>query len=118
MHLVVQFQILIWVGQQPWNFALKFALYVVGALLVLVPTYHLLVRPTWLGWLLAGRRHPIRGSVAGPMPAPMPGPSLEAHRAVAPAPHLGPQAAAQDSGPIPRQSEPGPSHSSPPTATR
>ncbi len=59
MHLIVQFQILLWVGDQPWHWTLKFGLYVLGTLAVLVPTYHLLVRPTWLGWLLNGRMVPF-----------------------------------------------------------
>ena len=62
MHLLVQFQILLWVGEQPWHWMLKFTFYVVGTCLVLVPTYHLLVRPTWLGRLLSGRTYPIRFS--------------------------------------------------------
>jgi hypothetical protein len=62
MHLLVQFQILLWVGDQPWHWILKFTFYVVGTCLVLVPTYHLLVRPTRLGWLLSGRTYPIRFS--------------------------------------------------------
>jgi hypothetical protein len=63
MHLLVQFQILLWVGEQPWHWTLKFGFYVGGTILVLVPTYHLLVRPTWLGWMLSGRMYSIRGEV-------------------------------------------------------
>lgn len=60
MHLVVQFQILLWWGETPWHWSIKFLVYVVGTALVLVPTYHLLVRPTWLGWLLNGKMEPLR----------------------------------------------------------
>ncbi len=60
MHLLVQFQILLWVGDQPWHWTLKFGFYVFATLAALVPTYHFLVRPTWLGWLLNGRMQSIR----------------------------------------------------------
>lgn len=89
MHLVVQFQILLWVGDQPWHWTLKFTFYVVGTLIVLVPTYHFLVRPTWLGWLLNGRTFPIRkkksheiDSIVQPEPV-----TSEPSRPV-PAPHM------------------------------
>ncbi len=77
MHLLVQFQILLWVGDQPWHWALKFSLYVFGTSAVLVPTYHLLVRPTWLGWLLNGRTYAVwRGSVSCANPEPTVAPEV------------------------------------------
>ena len=55
-HLPIQFQILNWFGEEAWHPVLKFSLYVLGAIAVLLPSYHFLVRPTRLGWLLNGRR--------------------------------------------------------------
>ena len=58
-HLPIQFQILLWLGDKPWAGSTKFLVYVFGTIAVLVPSYHFLVRPTWIGWLLNGRRTPI-----------------------------------------------------------
>lgn len=58
-HLPIQFQILLWIGGEPWNWTLKFLVYVVGTTAVLLPSYHFLVRPTGIGWLLNGRMVPI-----------------------------------------------------------
>ena len=54
-HLPIQFQILIWLGDAPWHWMVKFGVYVVGTTAVLLPSYHFLVRPTWIGWFLNGR---------------------------------------------------------------
>lgn len=54
-HLPIQFQILLWLGDKPWHPIVKFSVYVVGTIAVLLPSYHFLVRPTWIGWLLNGR---------------------------------------------------------------
>ncbi len=77
-HLPIQFQILLWVGDEPWHWTLKFLVYVVGTTAVLLPSYHYLVRPTWVGWLLNGKkisiarpradRHPI-GDLIDPQPS-------------------------------------------------
>lgn len=55
VHLPIQFQILLWIGDKPWNPFVKFTVYVVGTIAVLLPSYHFLVRPSWIGWLLNGR---------------------------------------------------------------
>ena len=72
-HLPIQFQILIWFGQEPWHWLVKFAVYVFGTLAVLLPTYHLLVRPTPIGWMLNGRMASVwnRRSPASPRPLQM-----------------------------------------------
>jgi hypothetical protein len=62
-HLPIQFQILIWFGDKPWPWPVKFLVYVLGALAVLIPSYHFVVRPTWIGWLLNGKVVPIRKRV-------------------------------------------------------
>jgi peptidoglycan/LPS O-acetylase OafA/YrhL len=54
-HLPIQFQMLIWLGDKPWPWAFKFSAYVFGTVAVLLPSYHFLVRPTWIGWFLNGR---------------------------------------------------------------
>ncbi len=61
-HLPVQFQILLWIGDEPWHWSLKFLTYILGTIAVLLPSYHYLVRPTWIGWLLNGKRIRLRGS--------------------------------------------------------
>ena len=78
-HLPIQFQFLVWFGDAPWSGVAKFALYVLGTTAILVPSYHFLVRPTWLGWLLNGRMVSVfqqsaavpetAGVVAGDQPA-------------------------------------------------
>ncbi|MCR9293713.1 MAG: acyltransferase [bacterium] len=76
MHLVIQFQLLLWVGDLPWHWSLKFGFYVLVTLGVLCVTYHFLVRPTWIGWLLNGRMYPIsRRSVEGTQPSHSPIPT-------------------------------------------
>lgn len=59
LHLPIQAQFLYWFGGEPWHWSLKFGLYVFGTLAILLPTYHYLVRPSWIGWLLNGRRFPV-----------------------------------------------------------
>ena len=59
-HIPVQFQILLLVGEETWPASLKFGVYVFGTIAVLWPSYHFLVRPTWIGWLLNGRMVQIR----------------------------------------------------------
>lgn len=41
-----------------WHWAIMLVVMVSGTLLILLPTYHWLVRFTWLGAVLNGRRHP------------------------------------------------------------
>jgi len=75
-HLPVVVALQVWVGhwQLPWGVKYPFVLAV--SLVVLFASYHWLVRPTVVGQLLNGRRHP-RGKSAGvppdaPSPAPVP----------------------------------------------
>ena len=58
-HLPVQFQILLWLGDESWSGPAKFSAYLFGTIAVLLPSYHFLVRPTWIGWILNGRMYPI-----------------------------------------------------------
>jgi post-segregation antitoxin (ccd killing protein) len=84
MHLPIQFQILIWFGDKPWPWPVKFFVYVFGTLAVLIPSYHFLVRPTWIGWLLNGKVVPLRRRVATveELPAASPVPHPESAPAV------------------------------------
>jgi hypothetical protein len=58
-HLPIQFQLLLWVGDEPWHWMIKFSFYIVATIAILVPSYHLLVRPTWIGWFLNGRMNSV-----------------------------------------------------------
>ena len=70
-HLPVQFQILLWLGDESWSGPAKFSAYLFGTIAVLLPSYHFLVRPTWIGWLLNGRMYPImRRNVRNSLPEP------------------------------------------------
>jgi ABC-type multidrug transport system ATPase subunit/peptidoglycan/LPS O-acetylase OafA/YrhL len=81
-HLPVVAAIQVWVGQWPlhWGIKYPFILFVSFALLFL--SYHFLVRPTFIGKLLNGRKYPLRKSqpaVPGTTPAAdPPGPSMAA----------------------------------------
>ena len=58
-HLPIQFAILMLVGDSPWHWTVKFALYVLGTLAILLPSYHFLIRPSWIGWMLNGRMESV-----------------------------------------------------------
>jgi len=58
-HLPIQFAILILVGDSPWHWTVKFSAYVLGTLAVLLPSYHFLIRPSWIGWMLNGRMESV-----------------------------------------------------------
>ncbi len=60
IHLPIVVLLQVIVARQAWNCGLKFGLVCGGGLLVCLITYHYLVRPTPIGVLLNGRRHPFR----------------------------------------------------------
>jgi hypothetical protein len=64
-HLPIQFQLLLWIGDEPWHWTIKFSTYVVATIAVLLTSYHLLVRPTWIGWFLNGRMTSVWGRSSG-----------------------------------------------------
>lgn len=41
-----------------WHWSIKFAIMILGSMSILLVTYHYLVRFTWIGAILNGRRHP------------------------------------------------------------
>ena len=65
VHLPVVAALQIVVSRLPWHWSIKFPLILVVSLAVLFTTYHYLVRPTFIGQFLNGRRYPRRG---GPHP--------------------------------------------------
>jgi ABC-type multidrug transport system ATPase subunit/peptidoglycan/LPS O-acetylase OafA/YrhL len=69
LPIVAAFQVL--VGQWPWHWSIKFPLVLAASLSVLFVTYHYLVRSTFIGQVLNGRRYPRHAS--GPEPT-TPGP--------------------------------------------
>jgi peptidoglycan/LPS O-acetylase OafA/YrhL len=63
MHLPVVMALQVWVFTLPLPAIAKWALVVSGAFLILIASYHLLVRHSWLGRWLNGRKLPWRKPV-------------------------------------------------------
>jgi ABC-type multidrug transport system ATPase subunit/peptidoglycan/LPS O-acetylase OafA/YrhL len=64
LPVVAAFQVL--VGRLPWHWSVKFPLILVGSMVVLLATYRYMVRSTFIGQMLNGRRYPRRPLDAGP----------------------------------------------------
>jgi glucan biosynthesis protein C len=60
VHLPIVVILQVIVARQAWNCGLKFGLVCGASLLICLVTYHYLVRPTPIGLVLNGRRHPFR----------------------------------------------------------
>jgi glucan biosynthesis protein C len=60
-HMPVLLVVQIAVAGTGWHPILKLSMVFCGSLPILVASYHFLVRPTWVGAMLNGRRYPIRG---------------------------------------------------------
>ena len=58
VHITIQFELSLWIGGYDWNPMFKFLVYLAATLLVGVPSYHYLVRSTWIGGWLNGRKYP------------------------------------------------------------
>ena len=56
-----------------WHWTIKLAICVGGSMPILLATYHVLVRFTWIGAILNGRRHPRPVKSPPPDTAPAPG---------------------------------------------
>jgi ABC-type multidrug transport system ATPase subunit/peptidoglycan/LPS O-acetylase OafA/YrhL len=54
LPIVMAFQVL--VGPLPWHWSVKLAVILIGSLALLLSSYHVLVRYTWIGAVLNGRR--------------------------------------------------------------
>jgi len=66
MHLPVVAAIQVWVGHWPLHWSLKFPFILVVSFALLFATYHWLVRPTFIGALLNGRKYPRRTTTSAP----------------------------------------------------
>lgn len=61
-HLPIVFFLQVALADLPWHWTVKFPLILAIALLVLLVSYHYLVRPTLIGQILNGRKRPRRPS--------------------------------------------------------
>jgi len=59
-HLPVVAALQVWVARWPLHWAFKYSVVLTVSLAVLLVSYHVLVRPTFIGQLLNGRRYPRR----------------------------------------------------------
>lgn len=59
VHLPLQFQIQLWISQWQLHWLPKVAMYVAYPTVLGLVSYHFLVRSTFLGWVLNGRRYPF-----------------------------------------------------------
>ena len=57
-HLPIVFFLAAAFAKVPWHWAVKFPLILSITMTVLLASYHYLVRPTWIGEILNGRRYP------------------------------------------------------------
>jgi len=88
-HLPVVAGLAVWVGQWPMSWMLKYPFILVVSFAVLFGSYHLLVRHSFIGQLLNGRKYPWRkAAVAAPVTRSAAGPA-----SVASEPHGAPVAA-------------------------
>jgi ABC-type multidrug transport system ATPase subunit/peptidoglycan/LPS O-acetylase OafA/YrhL len=73
-HLPVVAALQVWVGHWPLHWGVKYPLILVASFALLFTSYHWLVRPTFIGQLLNGRKHALRqpkpSSVAAQIAAP------------------------------------------------
>jgi len=66
-HLPVVAAFQVWVGHWPLHWSVKYPFILFASFAVLFLSYHFLVRPSFIGKLLNGRKHPRR--LATPLPA-------------------------------------------------
>src|SRR6201999_1154905 len=71
-HLPVVAALQVWVGHWSLHWGVKYPLIVVLSFAVLFLSYHFVVRPSFIGQLLNGRRVPLRGGAPDPK-SPSPG---------------------------------------------
>ena len=69
-HLPVVAALQIWVSHWPLHWGVKFPFILVVSFTVLFLSYHFLVRPTFIGQLLNGRKYPRKRRPAGASPSP------------------------------------------------
>ncbi len=75
-HLPVVAAFQVWMAKWPLHWSVKYPLVLVFSLAVLFASYHLLVRPTFIGKALNGRKYPLRAArshaPANPGSTPLP----------------------------------------------
>ncbi len=74
-HLPLVAALQVWVGHWALPWGIKYPFVLAASLAVLFASYHWLVRPTVVGQLLNGRRHPPRRPATGSQESPLPAPS-------------------------------------------
>jgi len=70
MHLPVVAAFQVWVGHWPLHWGVKYPFILVSSFAILFVSYHYLVRPTFIGQLLNGRKHPRRRATMDSPPSP------------------------------------------------
>jgi ABC-type multidrug transport system ATPase subunit/peptidoglycan/LPS O-acetylase OafA/YrhL len=77
-HLPVVAAFQVWVGHWPLHWSIKYPFILIASFAVLFLSYHFLVRPTVIGQLLNGRRHPRKPLPSGATPSPASPPPADA----------------------------------------
>lgn len=70
VHLPLVAAMAVWVGKWNLHWSLKFPFVVISSVAILLASYHFLVRPSFIGAVLNGRRHPIGRRAADVRRAP------------------------------------------------
>ena len=70
VHLPVVAAFQVWVGHWPMHWGVKYPLILVASFAILFLTYHYLVRPTFVGQLLNGRKYPRKRPTTDLPPSP------------------------------------------------
>jgi ABC-type multidrug transport system ATPase subunit/peptidoglycan/LPS O-acetylase OafA/YrhL len=70
-HLPLVFFLAAAFAKLPWHWAIKFPLILAITMTVLLASYHYLVRPTWIGEILNGRKYPREKRAVAYQPAPV-----------------------------------------------
>jgi len=71
-HLPVVAAFQVWAGHWPLHWSVKYPFILVASFAVLFLSYHLLVRPSFIGQLLNGRKYPLRKPKQDPAAASVP----------------------------------------------
>lgn len=67
MHLSVLAFFAVWLNPLPWHWTIKYPIQVAGTIAVLLVSYHYLVRASFIGAMLNGRRYPRRTAARVPV---------------------------------------------------
>jgi hypothetical protein len=75
MHLPVVAAFQVWVGHWPLHWGVKYPFILLSSFAILFVSYHYLVRPTFIGQLLNGRKHPRKRATTDVPPSPTSSPT-------------------------------------------